>query len=172
MKYIRKLTGKTDYRKRISLLKSGKIRLVIRRSLKNVWAQLVEFNLDGDKVLLSAHSNELKKYGWKLAKRNIPSAYLVGLLLGTKAKQKNIKEAIADLGFNRTLKGSLIYAVIKGAVDGGLNVPHSKDIYPSEDRIKGKHIVDYYNKNKEVFTKHNPENILKEFEEVKSKITK
>lgn len=172
MIYKRKLKGKTDYKKRISLLKSKKLRLVIRKSLKNIWAQIIQFNSNGDKILLSAHSNELKKYGWKLSKRNIPSAYLTGLLVGTKAKQKDIKEAVLDIGFYRSIKGAIIYALLKGAIDAGLNIPHSKEIFPIEDRIKGKHIFDNYNKNKEKFTKHKPENIQKEFEEVKSKILK
>lgn len=172
MIYKRKLEGKTDYRKRISLLKSGKLRLVIRKSLKNIWAQLVQFDQEGDKVLLSTHSNELKKYGWSLAKRNIPAAYLTGLLIGHKAKQKGIKEAILDIGFYRSVKGAVIYALLKGAIDAGLNIPHSKEIFPTEDRIKGKHILDYYAKNKNNFTKNKPENIQKQFEDVKSKILK
>lgn len=172
MIYKRKSKGKTNYKKRITLLKSGKLRLVIRKSLKNIWAQIIQFNPDGDKVLLSAHSNELEKYGWKLSKRNIPSAYLTGLLLGTKAKQKDIKEAILDIGFYRSIKGTIIYALLKGAIDAGLNITHSKEIFPTEERIKGKHILDYYNKNKERFTKHKPENLQQEFEGVKEKILK
>ncbi len=157
MIYKRKLKGRTDYKKRMDLLKSRKLRLVIRKSLKNIWAQIIQFNINGDKVLLSAHTNELKKYGWKSAKRNIPTAYLVGLLIGIKAKSKNIKEAILDIGFYRSIKGSIIYSLLKGAIDAGLKVPHSKDIFPSEDRIKGKHIS---------------EDIQKDFEEVKLKILK
>ena len=172
MIYKRKLKRRTNYRKRISLLKSGKLRLVIRKSLKNIWAQIIQFNPDGDRVLLSAHSKELEKYGWKVSKRNIPSAYLTGLLLGIKAKQKDIKEIIPDVGLYRSIRGSVIYALLKGAIDAGLNISHSKEIFPTEERIKGKHIVDYYNKNKEKFTKHNPENLQKEFEGVKSKILK
>lgn len=172
MIYKRRLQGKTDYKKRIKLLKSEKLRLVVRKSLKNIWAQIIQFNPDGDRILLSAHSNELKKYGWNLNNRNIPSAYLTGLLVGIKAKQKNIKEVILDIGFYRSIKGTLIYALVKGAIEAGLSIAHSKEIFPTENRIKGKHILDYYNKNKEKFTKHKPENLQKEFEEVKLKILK
>lgn len=32
---------------------------------------------------------------------------------------------------------------MKGAVDSGLEIPHSKEIFPSEDRLTGKHIDKY-----------------------------
>ncbi|MDP4012777.1 MAG: 50S ribosomal protein L18 [Candidatus Nanoarchaeia archaeon] len=141
VQYRRKREGKTDYKTRLKQALSGKIRLVTRISLKNVYAQLVEFHADGDKVLLSASTSELKKkYGWKGASRNTPSAYLVGFLVGIKAKTKNLKEAILDIGLKSAIKGSLPYAVLKGALDAGLNIPHSKEILPTEARIKGEHI--------------------------------
>ena len=62
------------------------------------------------------------------------------MLLGLKAKNKNIKEAVLDIGFRSPVKGSLVYTVLKGAVDAGLKVPHSTEILPSEDRIKGTHM--------------------------------
>ena len=98
---------------------------------------------NGDKVLLSAHTSELKKYGWKANTSNLPSSYLVGLLLGLKAKKKEINEAILDLGLQPSIKGTALYAAMKGAIDGGLNVPCSEKIMPKEDRIKGIHISNY-----------------------------
>lgn len=173
MIYKRKLQRKTNYRKRLILLKSKKARLVIRKSLKNVLAQIVQYTPDGDKVLFSAHTNELKKkYDWKAARGNTPSAYLVGLLIGVKAKQNKIKDAILDVGLIKLTKNTIISAVLKGALDAGLNIAHSKDILPSEERIKGKHIAEYAKINKGKFTKYNPENLLKDFESVKSKILK
>lgn len=139
--YRRKRQGKTDYRARLKQVLSGKTRLVVRLSSKNIYAQLIEFNPDGDRVLVSVATNELKKkYGWKGARRNAPAAYLTGLLVGMKAKTKNIKEAILDIGMRSAIKGSNIYAVLKGAVDSGLKVPHSAEILPKEERIKGTHI--------------------------------
>ena len=153
--FKRKKLGKTDYRKRLRLLLANKPRLVVRKSLKNILGQIVEYGDKGDKVILSAHSSELKKYGWEGNKGNIPSSYLVGLLVGTKAKKKDIKELILDMGLQNSVKGSRIYALLKGCIDAGLNIPHSKDILPIEDRIKGKHI-EKFDANK--------------FEEVKNKI--
>lgn len=139
--YRRKRQGKTDYRSRLKQVISGRTRLVVRLSSKNVYAQLIEFNQDGDKVLASVATNELKKkYGWKGARRNASAAYLTGLLVGMKAKTKNIKEAILDIGMRSPIKGSNIYAVLKGAVDSGLKVPHSAEVLPKEERIKGTHI--------------------------------
>ena len=141
VKYRRKRQGKTDYKLRLNQVLSGKIRLVARISNKNVITQLVEFNPDGDKVLVSAHTNEIqKKHGWKCAKRNTPAAYLTGYLIGTKAKSKEINEAILDIGLKSPIRGSLIYAVLKGAVDAGLNISHSEKVLPDEKRIKGEHI--------------------------------
>lgn len=155
LEFKRKRLGKTDYRKRLKLLLANKPRLVVRKSLKNILAQIVEYNEKGDKVILSAYSSELKKYGYDTNKGNIPASYLVGLLIGKKAKKKNIKELVLDIGLQTSVKGSRIYSLLKGCIDAGLNIPHSKDILPMEDRIKGKHIKNF-SSNK--------------FEEVKNKI--
>lgn len=154
VKFKRRIERKTNYRKRLALLKSEKIRLVIRKSLSNISVQFINFNPDGDQTLVSAVSSELKKFGWTRT-GNIPAAYLTGLLAGKKAKEKNVTEAVLDLGLQTSTKGSRIYAALKGVVDAGVNIPHSKDILPSEDRIKGKHIS---------------EEIEKQFDDVKKKI--
>ena len=153
--YRRKREGKTDYLKRIRLLKMGKPRLVVRRSLKNVIVQLIEYNDKGDKVILSFHTNELKKFGWKGARRNLTSAYFVGLLAGINAKKKGFKGTFLDIGLYKAVKGSLVFAALKGALDGGLNIPHSEDIFSSEERLKGQHLKEKNN-----------------FDEIKNKILK
>lgn len=172
VKYRRKLIGKTDYKNRLLLLKSNKIRLVIRKSSNNMNVQFVNFDKIGDKIVVSANSKELeKKYGWKLNKGNIPAAYLTGYLCGIKAKHKNIKEAIVDLGLQNT--GERIYATLKGVLDAGINIPHSKEIIPKDDRIYGVHITNYIkNANKNQFSKVKPENIKVIMEEIKNKINK
>ena len=180
----RKRTGKTNYKKRLRLLISRKPRLVIRKSLKLINAQLIEYSPEGDKVLVAANSKELEKLGWKFNKSNTSAAYLTGLLVGKKAKDKGIKEAILDIGFNSPKKGSKIFSCLKGAIDGGLNIPASKEIFPKEDRIKGNNIAKYAellkkdeNKYKERFSSHiknniDPTQISKIFEEIKNKIIK
>lgn len=161
MPFKRRRLGKTNYRKRLKLLLSKKPRLVVRRSLKYIIAQIVEFEKSGDKTLVSATSKELKKYGWDFACDNIPAAYLTGLLIGKRALEKKIKEVVLDSGLYSSTKGNRIYACVKGALDAGLQVPVDQSMIPSEDRIKGLHIANYLQKFKSL-----PE----KFEEVKQKI--
>jgi len=167
--FRRKREGRTDYKKRIRLISSGKNRLVVRKTNKNVTVQLIQFTPDSDKVLCSSSTKELKKYGWKGANRNIPASYLAGLLCGLKAKKANVKEAVFDTGLYRMMKGSVIYSALKGAVDAGLEIPHSDKVFPKEERLTGKHIE---SNTKTKFTKFNPKDISKNFDEVKNKIMK
>lgn len=141
--FARKREGLTDYRKRLKLLISRKPRLVIRKSLRNIIAQIVEYNQKGDKVVVSVSSISLAKFGWKMTKNNLPAAYLTGLLLGKKAKKAGVKEAVLDMGMQKSVKGSKIYAALKGVLDSGLDIPHSDSMLPSESRIKGEHIAKY-----------------------------
>lgn len=174
--YKRKKNGKTNYRKRLNLLKSGKLRIVVRKSLKNISMQLVEYSAKGDKILLSISSQEIVKLGWKYSCGNIPAAYLTGLVFGKKAVGKKVKGAIVDFGLYQSVKGSRLYATLKGILDGGLSFPHSADNLPDENRISGKHIVDYGAKSKGTqFSGLAKKKIIitdlpKNFEEVKAKI--
>jgi len=159
MHHKRRRLQKTDFKKRLGLLKSGKPRLVIRKSLENIRVQFIGFSAGGDKTTASAFSAELGKLGWKSGLGNLPAAYLTGLLAGTRAKKAGISEAVFDLGLQTSTKGSRIYASLKGVVDAGLSVPHSEEILPSEERISGKHI-------------QSRNGIEKEFAEMKEKILK
>ncbi|HLD12021.1 MAG TPA: 50S ribosomal protein L18 [Candidatus Nanoarchaeia archaeon] len=139
--YRRKREGKTDYRKRLELLKSGVPRLVVRASLKNVRAQIIEYHPDGDRVIVSADTHELmKKFGLQKARRNTVTAYLVGLLVGKKALVKKVAHAILDVGIQTPMKNALVYAALKGAVDAGVKVPHDPAIIPDQKRLQGEHL--------------------------------
>tara|TARA_Y100000034_G_scaffold131715_1_gene193068 strand:+ start:485 stop:985 length:501 start_codon:yes stop_codon:yes gene_type:complete len=151
----RKRRGKTDYKLRLKLLKSNKPRLIIRKSIKNMLVQIVKSENSQDKVLTSCNGNEIKKLGWNQNLGNIPSSYLIGLLIGKKALKKDIKEVILDLGLQKAVIKSRLYAALKGCIDAGVNIAHNPKIFPSEERIKGSHI----NKGKE-----------NNFEEIKKKI--
>lgn len=143
VKYRRKREGKTDYRRRIRLLHSGKPRLVIRPSLKNVRVQVIQAKVNGDQTLASAFTKELSGLGWKAHTSNIPSAYLVGLLCGFRAKKAGIKECVLDIDRYVPVPESKIFAVVKGALDAGIMVPHEEGVIPSEERIQGQHIAQY-----------------------------
>jgi large subunit ribosomal protein L18 len=151
--------------------------------LKHAIAQVIEAETIGDKVLVSAHSNELaKKFGWLTNSGNIPSAYLTGLLCGFKAKANGLEKAYLDIGLHIPSKGTRVFAAMKGFVDAGIDVPHSEAILPSESRICGKHIADYgsYLSSepelyKQKFSKYlskgsRPEDISNQFSRVKDKI--
>ncbi len=94
--FRRRFEGKTDYHKRLKLLKSRKLRVVIRTSNNHMRVQIVQSKLGGDKVLISAFSKELvSKYGWSANTGNIPAAYLTGYLAGLRAKKnKCIKHIV------------------------------------------------------------------------------
>ncbi|MFX0080284.1 MAG: 50S ribosomal protein L18 [Candidatus Hodarchaeota archaeon] len=156
----RRFEGKTDYHKRLRLLKSRKLRVVIRVSNNHTRVQIVESKFGGDKVLISAFSNEISsKYGWNARTGNIPASYLTGYLAGLRAKKQNIQEAIFDLGIfyhrNRVL------AACKGIIDAEIQIPYHEEFFPEslEERIKGIHIENYAKKLKS----QDPENYERVF---------
>ena len=181
--YRRKREEKTNYRSRLRLLLSGKPRLVVRISSKNALAQIVGYAPAGDKVLASASSKQLLKLGWKGNTGNLTAAYLVGLMIAKKAKKAKVEEVIFDIGMQTSTLGSRIYAMLKGAIDGGLDVPHSVEAFPDDARIQGKHIAahakdmkakepDRYKKYFSAYLKSglNPEDIESHFDTIKKKI--
>jgi large subunit ribosomal protein L5e len=69
-------------------------------------------------------------------------------------------KAILDVGLARTTTGARIFGVLKGAVDGGIAIPHKPNRFPGfkggkldakvhRDRIYGKHVAEYYKQVKE-----------------------
>jgi len=131
-----------------------KYRLVVRITNTRVITQIVNATLTGDEITCAAYSDELTRYGVKLGHKNYAAAYCTGLLLARRVLQQfgldkkyggvtevtgewheNVPEedddpnpltAYLDIGLARASTGANIFAVLKGAVDGGLNVPHSE----------------------------------------------
>ncbi len=163
MPFKRKLEGKTDYKRRLILLESRKPRLVVRRSLKYIQAQIVQFDEKGDKTLVSANSRSLKKLGWNFSCDNTAAAYLVGLAIGKVALKNKINEVVLDIGLYRSTKGNRIFAVVKGAIDAGLKIPADEKMFPSNERISGKQIAEFNSKFKDLPAK---------FEEIKQMINR
>ncbi len=140
----RRREGKTNYYKRYKMILSGKPRLVVRRTNMYIWVQVVIAKPQGDITVAAAHSRELvKRYGWLGGTKNTPAAYLTGLLAGFRALREGITEAIIDIGLHRPTKGARVFAALKGALDAGLRIPHSPEIFPEEYRIRGEHIANY-----------------------------
>ncbi len=141
-KYNRRIRGLTDYRKRLSYLKSGLTRLVIRKSNKGIVVQFVDYDPKGDHVITSARAVDLKKLGYTLNTGNIVAAYLTGYLAGKRllAKAKD-KVCIVDIGLSISYRKGRLFAAVKGAIDAGVNVRVGDEgIQISEDRIAGKHL--------------------------------
>ena len=136
--FRRKREKRTNYKKRMALLKSNSVRLVVRRFNKNIVAQLVKYSDDGDHVLSTVHSSSLKKLGKKIVSGNCSESYLTGMLIAKKAKQLKVEGAVVDIGLHTSTKGSRIYSLINGAVDGGLKINVDKALFPSQEKIKGK----------------------------------
>ncbi len=155
MNLRRRQEGKTDYRQRLKLLKSGKPRAVVRLSNRRIQIQFVRFHPDGDVVVTTVTSDHLRDYGWEGYGKNLPSSYLVGFFAGKKALDKGLNEAVLDIGLNEPQKGGRLFSALKGLIDSGVHIPHDPEVLPPEDRIKGEHIG---------------EETVEEFEEVKSKL--
>ena len=134
---------RTDYHQRLRLLKSGKPRLVARKSNKHVRAQLVTTTPDGDETVTGAHSSDLAEYGWEAPTGNLPSAYLTGYLAGKRALDAGLEHAVLDIGLNTATPGNKVFAVQEGAIDAGLEIPHNESVLADWSRNRGEHIAEY-----------------------------
>lgn len=128
--FRRRREGKTDYSKRLALVKSGKVRMVVRRSNKSILVQFIKFEPEGDKTIITVNGPMLaKKFNWP-AKRNAWSAYLTGLYAGKEANKAGIKEFVLDTGRYTASKGAVVFAALKGAVDAGLKTSYNEEKVP------------------------------------------
>lgn len=153
--FRRRREGRTDYRVRSKLLRSGRPRVVVRKTLNQTIVQFIVPDATGDRVLATAQSIELKDHGWSAGTGNLPAAYLTGFLAGRRAAAKGLKEAILDIGVQRPSRGGRLFAALQGLLDAGVAVPHDKDVLPPKDRVRGAHIGD---------------DVPKQFDAVKSKL--
>ncbi|HIH16519.1 MAG TPA: 50S ribosomal protein L18, partial [Candidatus Diapherotrites archaeon] len=106
MPFRRRREERTNYKKRLALLKSGKLRLVVRKTNNNSIVQVVKYAQAGDECLVVAQSGELRKLGWTRHTGNLPAAYLTGYLCGKKAKKQSLLEAVLDIGLLTPVHGS------------------------------------------------------------------
>ena len=133
----RRKEGKTDYKARLAMIKSEKPRLVIRKSSRYITVQIVQTEIAQDKVIVGTTSKALLKKGWPKelsgSLKSKSAAYLTGLLLGKMAK--SVGPLILDLGINRNIQKSRVYAVLKGALDSGLDVSHNPEALMSDEEL-------------------------------------
>jgi len=160
-----------------------KYRLIVRLSNKNITCQVAYSRIVGDQIVCAAYSRELPKYGIKVGLTNYAAAYCTGLLLARRLLRQlrldklykgqlevngdeyiveNLDEGpgafrcYLDVGLMKTSAGARVFGALKGAVDGGLNIPHSTKRFPGFDgeskefnaevhrkHIFGIHVADY-----------------------------
>jgi large subunit ribosomal protein L5e len=142
---------------------SKKYRLCVRRTNSKIIAQIVYSTMIGDRILCAAESSELTRFGLSAGLTNYSAAYCTGLLLARRLLKQvgladmyktndnidgsmfnvddNIQDkrpfkALLDVGIQRTTTGSRVFGVLKGACDGGINVPHTEKRFPGYTRAR------------------------------------
>jgi large subunit ribosomal protein L5e len=189
---------------------SPKYRMVVRFTNKDIICQIAYATIDGDVILASAYAHELPHFGIPLGLTNYAAAYATGLLLARRAlktlgldeKYVGKEEAdgeffiveelddgprpffvLLDVGLSKTSSGSRIFACMKGAVDGGLEIPHktkrlighnkeTDEFEPALLRkyIYGGHVADYM---EILSSQDNQDNYKRQFGKyIKAEITK
>lgn len=137
--FRRRRKGRTDYQRRLALLKSGESRLVVRKTNRYVIVHVSNFSDKGDLTVAHASSQALKKYGFA-GKCNAPSAYLTGFLVGRMAKERGVSSVILDLGLHTSTAGSIVFCALKGAIDAGLESGLDEEKLPKAERMNGSHL--------------------------------
>ncbi|MEO9276234.1 MAG: 50S ribosomal protein L18 [Nitrososphaera sp.] len=127
---------KTNYRKRKHLLMGRRDFITVQISNENTLVQIHKPEMEGDKVLSSAHSRSLLAKGWKGSRKNIPAAYLTGYLAGKKALASGVKGAVMYTGTRKYTQR--LAAALKGVIDAGVEVPADAETFPDEERLGGK----------------------------------
>ncbi len=144
----RRREGKTNYHRRLILLKSMSLRLIVRKTNKYLILQIVESKRSQDKILIAVSTKELLKYGWPKEKtgglKSLGAAYLAGLLIGKKSSED--RTAILDIGLIPSTKGSRVYAAVKGFSDAGGNINYNDKVVPVQEKIEKE---EFFNKVKE-----------------------
>ena len=100
VKFRRRREGKTDYfaRKRLVVqdknkYNTPKYRMIVRTSNKDICCQIAYARVEGDRIVESAYSHELPKYGVKVGLTNYSAAYCTGLLLARRVSTQILNKA-------------------------------------------------------------------------------
>jgi len=166
--------------------RTPKYRFVVRRTHRDISCQIFSSDLTHDVCVQSAYAHELRRYGVRVGLTHYVAAYCTGLLLARRINSKyQLKyegvenaggedfeveadpedkapfKALLDVGLARTTTGARVFGALKGAVDGGLNIPHNSKRFPGTELdgkeiksnaethkkyILGGHIADYMRK--------------------------
>ena len=143
LRFKRRRNAETDYHRRSRMLRGGLPRAVVRVSNTQVTCQLVSYEPEGDRVLESITGKSLvtsHKWPSDASRKSVPACYLAGFAMATSAISGGHSQAIMDIGLAASSSGNRAYAALKGMIDAGMDIPHSEEVLPSEERINGEHI--------------------------------
>jgi large subunit ribosomal protein L5e len=135
--------------------KTPKYRMVVRITNRDIVCQIFSADMTHDVCMLAAYAHELPRYGLSVGLTNYSAAYCTGLLLARRINSKLGLEyegaedvdgaefhveadpegkapfrALLDVGLRRTTTGARIFGALKGACDGGLDIPHNDRRFP------------------------------------------
>ncbi|XP_038649770.1 60S ribosomal protein L5-A [Scyliorhinus canicula] len=137
-----------------------KYRMIVRFTNRDIICQIAYAKIEGDIIVCAAYGHELPKYGIKVGLTNYAASYCTGLLLARRLLRKfgldtiyegqvevtgdeyNVESidgkpsaftCYLDAGLARTTTGNKVFGALKGAVDGGLSIPHSTKRFPGYD---------------------------------------
>jgi len=148
----RRRENRTDYKKRMSFLKSSSPRIVFRRTNKYIIAQYVTSKEAQDRIEYGIISKSLLEYGWPKelegSLKSLPASYLTGFLFGKKILEKNLlkelntknQNSVVDIGLTRKIHKNRFFAFLKGLKDAGINIKCEEEFFPEEEKIKGKNL--------------------------------
>ncbi|KAF6030309.1 hypothetical protein EB796_011389 [Bugula neritina] len=132
--------------------------------LNVLYSQVAYAKIEGDVIVCAAYAHELPRYGLKVGLTNYAAAYCTGLLLARRLLQKykldglyagqeevdgdeyNVEalddqpgpfRAFLDVGLVRTTTGARVFGAMKGAADGGIDIPHGVKRFPGYDAESG-----------------------------------
>nr|XP_037859075.1 60S ribosomal protein L5-like [Chlorocebus sabaeus] len=160
-----------------------KYRMIVCVTNRDIIRQIAYAHIEGDMIVCAAYAHELPKYGVKVGLTNYAAAYCTSLLLARRllnrfGMDKNYEGQVEvtgdeynvesidgqpgaftcylDAGLARTNTGNKVFGALKGAVDGGLSIPHSTKRFPGYDseskefnaevhqeHIMGQNVADY-----------------------------
>jgi len=134
-----------------------KYRLVVRFTNRKCICQIMYATIRGDMIVAQASSAELTNFGVPVGHKNYAAAYCTGLLVARRVLKKfgldetfkgkeeidgeeyHVEDeendqrpfkCILDVGLQTTAVGHRMWGALKGAVDGGLHIPHSQKRFP------------------------------------------
>nr|XP_040131342.1 60S ribosomal protein L5-like [Ictidomys tridecemlineatus] len=137
-----------------------KYRMIVCVTNRDIICQIAYARREGDMIVCAEYAHEPPNYGVKVGLTNYAAAYCTGLLLayrllnrfgmdkiyegqvevtGDKYSVESIDSqpsaftCYLDAGLDRITTGNKVFGALKGAVDGGLSVPHSTKRFPDYD---------------------------------------